>query len=91
MSEPASRLLQVVDDAVGEGGAAGAGLLAVAGELAGDVVGDVQLAAGAPAGGIVGIIAIYIYAFGWSFGHSVACYVVALGLFTIAILFAGLR
>lgn len=36
---------------------------------------------GTPAGGIVGIIWIYIYAFGWSFGHSVACYVVAAEVF----------
>lgn len=36
---------------------------------------------GTPAGGIVGIIFIYIYAFGWSFGHSVACYVVAAEVF----------
>lgn len=36
---------------------------------------------GTPAGGIVGILAIYIYAFGWSFGHSVACYVVAAEIF----------
>ena len=36
---------------------------------------------GTPAGGIVGIVAIYIYAFGWSFGHSVACYVVAAEIF----------
>ncbi|CAG7983508.1 unnamed protein product [Penicillium salamii] len=36
---------------------------------------------GTPAGGIVGIIFIYIYAFGWSFGHSVACYVVAAEMF----------
>ncbi|KAJ5994911.1 hypothetical protein N7481_001888 [Penicillium waksmanii] len=36
---------------------------------------------GTPAGGIVGIIWIYIYAFGWSFGHSVACYVVAAEIF----------
>lgn len=36
---------------------------------------------GTPAGGIVGVIAIYIYAFGWSFGHSVACYVVAAEIF----------
>lgn len=36
---------------------------------------------GTPAGGIVGIIFIYIYAFGWSFGHSVACYVVAAEIF----------
>ena len=33
------------------------------------------------AGGIVGIVWIYIYAFGWSFGHSVACYVVAAEIF----------
>ena len=32
-----------------------------------------------PAGGIVGII--FIYAFGWSYGHSVACYVVAAEIF----------
>lgn len=36
---------------------------------------------GTPAGGIVGIIWIYIYAFGWSFGHSVACYIVAAEIF----------
>jgi hypothetical protein len=36
---------------------------------------------GTPAGGIVGVIWIYIYAFGWSFGHSVACYVVAAEIF----------
>ncbi|ORX92649.1 H(+)/hexose cotransporter 1 [Clohesyomyces aquaticus] len=36
---------------------------------------------GTEAGGIVGIVWIYIYAFGWSFGHSVACYVVAAEIF----------
>lgn len=36
---------------------------------------------GTPAGGIVGIIFIYLYAFGWSFGHSVACYIVAAEVF----------
>ncbi|KAL8389090.1 hypothetical protein RB595_008796 [Gaeumannomyces hyphopodioides] len=36
---------------------------------------------GTPAGGIVGIIWIYVYAFGWSFGHSVAPYVVATEIF----------
>lgn len=36
---------------------------------------------GTSAGGIVGIIWIYIYAFGWSFGHSVACYIVAAEIF----------
>jgi hypothetical protein len=36
---------------------------------------------GTPAGGIVGIVFIYLYAFGWSFGHSVACYVVAAEIF----------
>jgi hypothetical protein len=36
---------------------------------------------GTPAGGIVGVVFIYIYAFGWSFGHSVACYVVAAEIF----------
>ena len=34
-----------------------------------------------PPGGIVGVVAIYLYAFGWSFGHSVACYVVAAEIF----------
>lgn len=34
-----------------------------------------------PPGGIVGAVAIYLYAFGWSFGHSVACYVVAAEIF----------
>ena len=43
---------------------------------------------GTPAGGIVGIIAIYIYAFGWSFGHSVACYVVAAEVFPTRIVSA---
>ncbi|KAJ5786759.1 uncharacterized protein N7503_011971 [Penicillium pulvis] len=38
-------------------------------------------AEGTPAGGIVGLVFIYIYAFGWSFGHSVACYVVAAEIF----------
>jgi Sugar (and other) transporter len=36
---------------------------------------------GTSAGGIVGIVWIYIYAFGWSFGHSAACYVVAAEIF----------
>ncbi|KPM46366.1 hypothetical protein AK830_g141 [Neonectria ditissima] len=36
---------------------------------------------GTTAGGIVGIIWIYLYAFGWSFGHSVAPYVVAAEIF----------
>ena len=36
---------------------------------------------GTPAGGIVGIVFIYLYAFGWSFGHSVAAYVVAAEIF----------
>lgn len=36
---------------------------------------------GTPAGGIAGIVFIYLYAFGWSFGHSVACYVVAAEIF----------
>ena len=34
-----------------------------------------------PPGGVVGVVAIYLYAFGWSFGHSVACYVVAAEIF----------
>lgn len=42
---------------------------------------NTQTVGGTPAGGIVGIIWIYIYAFGWSFGHSVACYVVAAEIF----------
>ena len=33
------------------------------------------------AGTNTGIVWIYIYAFGWSFGHSVACYVVAAEIF----------
>ncbi|KAI6408007.1 hypothetical protein MCOR20_005611 [Pyricularia oryzae] len=37
--------------------------------------------AGPGPGGIVGIIMIYLYAFGWSFGHSVAPYVVAAEIF----------
>ncbi|KAJ6147335.1 hypothetical protein N7497_009317 [Penicillium chrysogenum] len=36
---------------------------------------------GTPAGGIVGIVWIYLYAFGWSFGHSVACYITAAEIF----------
>ncbi|KAF2792257.1 H(+)/hexose cotransporter 1 [Melanomma pulvis-pyrius CBS 109.77] len=36
---------------------------------------------GTKAGGYVGIAWIYLYAFGWSFGHSVACYVVAAEIF----------
>ncbi|KAH7062984.1 hypothetical protein BKA63DRAFT_429064 [Paraphoma chrysanthemicola] len=36
---------------------------------------------GTAVGGIFGIVWIYIYAFGWSFGHSVACYVVAAEIF----------
>ncbi|CAI6342397.1 unnamed protein product [Periconia digitata] len=36
---------------------------------------------GTEVGGIFGIVWIYIYAFGWSFGHSVACYVVAAEIF----------
>src|SRR5262245_4596878 len=47
-------LLNVMNDAVGEVGAAGAGLGAVALELAGDVVGDVELAAGL-LGGLLGL------------------------------------
>lgn len=42
---------------------------------------ETESVGGTPAGGIVGIIFIYIYAFGWSFGHSVACYVVAAEIF----------
>lgn len=34
-----------------------------------------------PPGGVVGVVSIYLYAFGWSFGHSVACYVVAAEIF----------
>lgn len=36
---------------------------------------------GTEIGGVFGIVWIYIYAFGWSFGHSVACYVVAAEIF----------
>ena len=39
-------------------------------------------------GGIVGVVAIYLYAFGWSFGHSVACYVVAAEIFPARIVSA---
>ena len=42
---------------------------------------NTHTAGGTPAGGIVGIVWIYIYALGWSFGHSVACYVVAAEIF----------
>ncbi|KAI3553699.1 quinate permease [Colletotrichum abscissum] len=42
---------------------------------------DVQPGSGTTPGGIVGIIMIYLYAFGWSFGHSVAPYVVAAEIF----------
>ncbi|KAH8672421.1 quinate permease [Ilyonectria robusta] len=36
---------------------------------------------GTEAGGIIGIVWLYLYAFGWSFGHSVAPYVVAAEIF----------
>lgn len=49
--------------------------LAPGGNASTDTVG------GTPAGGIVGIVMIYLYAFGWSFGHSVACYVVTAEVF----------
>jgi hypothetical protein len=42
---------------------------------------NVESGGGTSAGGIVGIIWIYLYAFGWSFGHSVAPYVVAAEIF----------
>ncbi|KAL4967108.1 uncharacterized protein BDV14DRAFT_207608 [Aspergillus stella-maris] len=42
---------------------------------------DTDELGGTPAGGIVGIVWIYLYAFGWSFGHSVACYIVASEIF----------
>ncbi|WYZ36915.1 hypothetical protein EsH8_II_000421 [Colletotrichum jinshuiense] len=42
---------------------------------------NVEPGSGTTAGGIVGIIMIYLYAFGWSFGHSVAPYVVAAEIF----------
>ncbi|KAJ5682851.1 hypothetical protein N7462_006016 [Penicillium macrosclerotiorum] len=42
---------------------------------------NTETVGGTPAGGIVGIVWIYLYAFGWSFGHSVACYVVAAEIF----------
>ena len=44
-----------------------------------------------PAGGIVGAVAIYLYAFGWSFGHSVACYVVAAEIFPARIVSSHTR
>lgn len=43
-----------------------------------------------PPGGVVGVVAIYLYAFGWSFGHSVACYVVAAEIFPARIVSAHL-
>jgi len=46
---------------------------------------------GTPAGGIVGIVFIYLYAFGWSFGHSVACYVVAAEIFPTRIVSIRVR
>jgi hypothetical protein len=42
---------------------------------------ETEIVSGTPAGSIVGIVFIYIYAFGWSFGDSVACYVVAAEIF----------
>lgn len=42
---------------------------------------DNSTGGGTPAGGIAGIVWIYIYAFGWSFGHSVAPYVLAAEIF----------
>ena len=51
---------------------------------------NTQSVGGTPAGGIVGIIFIYIYAFGWSFGHSVACYVVAAEIFPTRIVSTAL-
>lgn len=48
--------------------------------FAGENYGD-DTVGGTPAGGVVGIVFIYLYAFGWSFGHSVACYVVAAEIF----------
>jgi hypothetical protein len=44
-----------------------------------------------PAGGIVGIGFIYVYAFGWSFGHSVACYVVSTEIFPTRIVSIHIR
>jgi ABC-type uncharacterized transport system YnjBCD permease subunit len=46
---------------------------------------------GTPTGGIVGIVFIYLYAFGWSFGHSVACYVVAAEIFPTRIVRARIQ
>lgn len=40
-----------------------------------------EVGGGTEVGGVFGIIWIYIYAFGWSLGHSVACYVVAAEIF----------
>jgi MFS family permease len=51
-----------------------------------DTAGD----GGTPAGGIVGIVWIYLYAFGWSFGHSVACYIVAAEIFPTRIVSAAI-
>ena len=49
---------------------------------------DTDEMGGTPAGGIVGIVWIYLYAFGWSFGHSVACYIVASEIFPTRIVCA---
>ena len=38
-----------------------------------------------------GVVFIYLYAFGWSFGHSVACYVVAAEIFPTRIVRARIQ
>jgi hypothetical protein len=47
---------------------------------------NTQTVGGTPAVGIVGVVWINIYALGWSFGHSVACYVVASDVFPTRIM-----
>lgn len=51
---------------------------------------NVEPGAGTSAGGIVGIIFIYLYAVGWSFGYSVAPYVVTAEVFPTRIRSVGM-
>ncbi|KAG9256579.1 quinate permease [Emericellopsis atlantica] len=52
--------------------------------------GNVEAGAGTNAGGIVGIIFIQLYAIGWSFGYSVAPYVVTAEIFPTRIRSVGM-
>jgi hypothetical protein len=51
---------------------------------------NVEAGKGTSAGGIVGIIFIYLYAIGWSFGYSVAPYVVTAEVFPTRIRSVGM-